>query len=132
MILISLCVFFASIRIKDKKLISMNKRDEQKNICKKYNSDFTPLNEDAKIAVALSTVGSQPIYGSRIDDDDEVEWYIYCGEFEERDDFYEPISLNHLKEILPQVEQYLALDRGFNFIIDNKGYEDVWHESETL
>lgn len=105
--------------------------DQQKKICKKYKSAFVPLAENAKIAVALDTIGSQPIYGSRIDDDDEVEWYIYCGEFEERDDFYEPICLDDLCKRLPQVEKYLALDCGFNFIIDDKGYEDVWHESEV-
>lgn len=105
--------------------------NEQKNICKKYNSAFKPVAKNAKVAVAMGTVGSQPVYGSRIDDGDEVEWYIYCGEYEDKDDFYEPICLDHLREILPQVEKYLALERGFNFIIDDKGYEDVWNESDA-
>lgn len=109
----------------------MEQEKEQKVICKKYNSAYKPLNENAEIALATSTLGQMPIYASRVDaDENGVEWYVYCGEFSNAEDFYEPVAIDCLPEDLPAIIPFLALESGFNFIVDDKGYEDVWKNEE--
>lgn len=103
----------------------------QKAICQKYKSAYKPLKENAEVALALSTIGTMPIYGSRIDSDDNgVEWYIYCGEFSEAENFYEPVAADCLKDELPLVVSLMALEVGYNFIVDDQGYVDVWKTGE--
>lgn len=103
----------------------------QKAICQKYASGYKPLKENIEVALATSTIGQMPIYGSRIEaDDNGVEWYIYCGDFQDTEDFYEPVAADCLSDELPLIEKYLALEVGYNFIIDDKGYEDVWKSGE--
>lgn len=101
----------------------------QKNICRKYASDFSTPDPNLKIGIALETIGNQPTRGVRRQPSDGTAgWFIYCGEYSAEPDFYKPVHVAHVSEIIPQVLPYLALSPGFNFIIDNEGYEDVWHE----
>jgi hypothetical protein len=102
----------------------------QKAICEKYDSIFCPVSKDEMIAIALETIGRMPVYGVRVVKEcaGDVEWFIHCGEFSDNEDFYKPMHAQHISNYLPSVEKYLALDRGFKFIIDDQGYEDVWHE----
>lgn len=85
------------------------------------------------VAIALATLDKEPIYGVRImHPSGQIEWFIYGGdEHSESVDFYQPVHTSHLNELLPGVEKYLALDRGFNFIFDRAGYEDVWYEEKA-
>lgn len=103
---------------------------EQKAICTKYGSNFKPLSDNDMIAIAIDTIEKQPISGRRelkvTDDPDEITWFIYCGEYNSNDDFFQPLHVSHLKALLPEVLPYLALMEGFGFVIDNEGYEDVW------
>jgi len=103
---------------------------KQKVICAKYGSDFRPLSDNDMIAIAMDTIGKQPISGRRelrvTDNLDEITWFIYCGEYNSNDDFFQPLHVSHLKSLLPMVLPYLALMEGFGFVIDNEGYEDVW------
>ncbi|WP_455685330.1 immunity protein Imm33 domain-containing protein [Variovorax paradoxus] len=41
------------------------------------------------------------------------------------------MHVEHISEILPIAQKYLALAPGFKFIIDENGYEDVWYEPES-
>ena len=103
----------------------------QQAICDHNQSAFCPISPDDMVAVALKTLGNSPIYGVRVykaNPSDNVEWFFYCGEFSEADDFYKPLHAQHLSEYLPMVEKYLALAPGYRFIIDADGYEDVWLE----
>lgn len=110
----------------------MNIKKQQQEICKKYQSKFEQLKENEMVAVALDTLGQMPIVGERIvlDEGETVSWFIYCGEYSDADDFYQPFHWYHLIEQLPEVLPYLGLEQGFRFIIDNKGYEDVWRENQ--
>ncbi len=36
----------------------------------------------------------------------------------------------HLLEINPKIVNYLGLEVGFRFLIDNNGYEDVWKDEK--
>ena len=68
-----------------------------------------------------------PIHGLRHPKEgDMTGWYIWTGEWSDNDDFFKPFCAEHLLQTRPQIVKYLGLDEGFRFIIDNKGYEDVW------
>ena len=47
-------------------------------------------------------------------------------------DFFSPVHIEHLRDYLPQVEEYLDLPPGFRFLIDGDDYEDVWYDPELL
>lgn len=103
--------------------------EQQKIICQKYNSQFMPLSDKDLVAVALETIGKMPINGMRYitQKDENISWYIYCGEFSNKEDFFKPIHISHLVDIMPSILPYLSLEEGFGFVIDDQGYEDVWY-----
>lgn len=80
------------------------------------------------VAVAISTLGKMPVYGTRIvlSQGGNISWFFHCGEYSDGDDFYQPVHAEHLSELLPSVLKYLRLPPGSKFIIDDQGYEDVW------
>jgi len=59
-------------------------------------------------------------------------WYIWAGEFSDAPDFFKPMHLFHLQEYYPELLKYLGLPPGNRFLIDNKGYEDVWFDEGLL
>lgn len=58
-------------------------------------------------------------------------WYIWAGEWEDIEDFFLPLHVDHIRSHLPAVEQYLALPPGWRFLIA-KDYEDVWFDASLL
>ncbi|MCA9395272.1 MAG: hypothetical protein KC900_13815 [Candidatus Omnitrophica bacterium] len=108
---------------------------QQREICEKYGTlNFTPpehmrvgINENVRTSL-------QPINGLR----NPVEgiasgWFIWAGEeWSDADDFFKPICISHLEDWCPQVIKYLALPPGYRFLIDDKGYEDVWYDEKLL
>ena len=100
-------------------------------ICKRYQSDVVAYAEHDMIAIAMSTLGEQPIYGSRTRKlQDRVTWFFHCGEFSGDEDFYKPVHLRHAVLLLPEIKNYLCLAPGFRLIIDAKGHEEVRRDSE--
>ncbi|WP_304991354.1 immunity protein Imm33 domain-containing protein [Burkholderia plantarii] len=101
-------------------------RDDQIVTCEKYN--LPQVEPEAMVAIALETIGKNPTYGTRIilPEGGNVSWFFHCGEYSDKDDFYKPIHIEHLREILPSVLKYLRLPHGAKFIIDDNGFEDVW------
>lgn len=101
---------------------------KQQAICTKFHSQFSPLADDAMVAVAIQTLGQMPINGLRypLQQRDNVGWFIYCGEYSDDDDFFKPMHISHLYQLLPQVLPYLALAENFAFVIDDTDYEDVY------
>ena len=81
------------------------------------------------IAIAIDTIGEQPISGRRelrvTDSLDEITWFIYCGEYSSDDDFFQPLHVSHLS-LTSDGYAVFSLMEGFGFVIDNEGYEDVW------
>lgn len=98
----------------------------QKRICEKHGLSVLPPED--MVAVAIESLGKSPIYGSRVQlpEGGSVSWFIHCGEYSARDDFYKAVHVHHLREMLPQAVNYLCLPTGSKFIIDTEGYEDVW------
>ena len=110
----------------------MGASENQIDICNKYNLEGSP--PEVIVALALTSLDKMPIYGSRIKitEDDTVSWFFYCGEYSDSEDFYSPIHINHLEELLPLVIPYLYLPPNTQFIIDDKGYEDVWTNEDLI
>ncbi|MGN6317354.1 immunity protein Imm33 domain-containing protein [Trinickia sp.] len=99
---------------------------QQQAICKKYG--LPEAEPEDMVGVAMATLGRMPVYGSRIalPAGGNVSWFFHCGEYSDAPDFYQPVHVEHLNEILPSVIKYLRLPTGAKFIIDDQGFEDVW------
>ncbi len=100
----------------------------QSAICEKYGMSVLPPED--MVAIAIESLGSTPIYGTRVrlPDGVNISWFIHGGTHSAAIDFYQPVCIEHLPEMLPLVMKYLCLPTGAKFIIDTKGYEDVWME----
>lgn len=88
--------------------------------------------------MAVETFGrgnNMPINGLRhpIDAGHSAGWFIWAGEqFLEDADFFKPMHVRHLIESYPDALDYLGLPPGWRFLIDDKGYEDVWCDEQLL
>ncbi|HFG0578745.1 TPA: hypothetical protein ACGFUY_002608, partial [Flavobacterium psychrophilum] len=105
--------------------------ETQKEICEKYNSKWKPISKKLKIGIS-ENLDLEPLNGLRHKfKNGEVCWFIWSGEYSENEDFFKPICAEHLLQKKPKLIDYLGLDEGFRFLINEKGYEDVWFD-ETL
>jgi hypothetical protein len=103
---------------------------KQKEICEKYDSLWKPINKKFNIGVSKNLI-SDPLNGLRHKSEKGTTgWFIWSGEYSERDDFFVPICAEHLLQIRPDIVNYLGLDIGFRFLIDNNGHEDVWFDKK--
>ena len=101
--------------------------EEQKLVCEEFDSRYIKVNETDLVAIAKQTLTKEPIVGLRKKPDAEnVAWFIYGGELEEGEDFFDVVSVQELEDIFPDAIPYLALEEGFRFMIDADEYEDVW------
>ncbi|WP_425629896.1 immunity protein Imm33 domain-containing protein [Cellulophaga lytica] len=99
-------------------------------MCAKYGSNFNPINIKLFIGIGAD-MEYEPINGLRHPEHGTMNgWYIWCGEFSDSDDFFKPIHIECLLESNPEILKYLSLDVGFRFLIDKKGYEDVWFDEK--
>lgn len=107
---------------------------EQKLVCEEYGSKYLTVNDEDMIAVAVDSLKQDPIVGIRNKPEagDEVSWFIYAGEHDDREDFFQTVAVKDLHKLLPEVLPYLALDHGYRFMIDREEYEDVWKEGDEI
>lgn len=97
-------------------------------MCEKHGSAFHPPVGGHKVGIALRTLALNPIHGLREpQQDDATGWYIWGGPYSEEPDFFQPVHVDHLIDLLPMVMPFLGLEPGFKFITDSHGYADVWH-----
>lgn len=108
--------------------------EEQKLVCEEFDSAYIKVNEDDVVAIAKHTLDQEPIVGLRKkpDPSDQIAWFIYGGELQEGEDFFETVTVKELENILPDAIPYLALEIGFRFMIDRDDYEDVWKAETDL
>lgn len=108
--------------------------EEQKEICKKYSQDFFAAAEELRIGISDNIKsGMMPINGLRhFPEANTTGWYIWAGEFSDAPDFFKTMHLFHLKEYYPELLKYLGLPPGNRFLLDDKGYEDVWFDDGLL
>lgn len=107
---------------------------QQKEICKKYNINWTPSELGLKIGISKNINSDKmPINGLRYQPENGTSgWYIWAGDYSDDNDFFEPIHVAHLEQKCPLILKYLGLPPGYRFQIDNKGYEDVWEDKNLI
>lgn len=107
----------------------------QEGICEKFNAEFFETDFSLKIGITENLLSEKKIYpinGLRHNPVNNTSgWYIWSGEFLENEDFFKTLHISHLTYTLPTIIKYMALPPGYRFLIDDKGYEDVWYD-ETL
>jgi hypothetical protein len=108
---------------------------DQKSLCKKVGVKFVPSDLDFKIGLADNVFSeSIPVNGLRHNIEGVgTGWFIWSGEnFSNAPDFFKPHCVKHLIELKPEIIKYLGLPPGHRFLIDNKGYEDIWFDENLL
>jgi hypothetical protein len=109
--------------------------EDQKHICDKYSIRWAECKIDLFIGLADNVLtGMNPVNGLRQPGCDRTTgWYIWAGEeFSQAEDFFKPYHVSHLLKLRPDIVKYLGLPPGFRFLMDDKGYEDVWGDLELL
>ncbi len=105
--------------------------ERQKEVCATYNSQWKPINKKLRVGFSAN-LDKDPINGLRHPNEKGTTgWFIWTGDYSERDDFFQPICAEHLLQLRPDIIKYLGLDIGYRFLIDKNGYEDIWYD-DTL
>ena len=106
------------------------KRKREQTICEWAGVKPSKPKPGSKLGIALGTIGKKPINGLRHQPEKGTSgWYIWCGEeFSDDENFFSPLHIEHIREHLPEVIEYLDLPPGYRFLIDGKNYEDVWFD----
>jgi len=86
------------------------------------------------IGLAIENLDKGIIHGLRHNPESNSNgWFIWTGEYSEKEDFFKPICFEHLSTYLKiDLIQYLELPPGFRFLIDGNNYEDVWFDKKLL
>jgi hypothetical protein len=107
--------------------------DVQAALCERFGVEFHASQPHLKLGLALAALGQQPINGLRHPPKgDTTGWYVWGGlELSPAADFFQPVHLDHLEEVLPAVIPYLGLPAGWRFQIA-PGHEDVWFDAALL
>ena len=105
--------------------------EQQKEVCKKLNLTWVECLPNQVIGLA-DNINDIPIHGLRHPiENNSTGWYVWSKDFSSESDFFKPHHTAHLIDIKPQLLKYLGLPIGYRFLIDDKGYEDIWYD-ETL
>ena len=107
---------------------------EQLKICEKYGVNPFHTPPHLKAGVAANVVSDEiPVNGLRHPPEGDTSgWYLWAGEELSSDvDFFQPIHIEHLIEMRPEVVKYLALPPGWRFLIAGD-YGDVWYDKSLL
>ena len=106
----------------------------QADVCERLGvTPQAPLHHD-RLGIAFSSLQLAPINGMRIPAlPGSSGWYIFGGnEASDRDDFYSPLCVRHVRRHCEIVVPYLFLPAGWRFQIDSDGYEDVWYDDSLV
>ena len=105
--------------------------EEQKLVCEQYGSAYRAVNDQDVVAIAVGSLKEETIVGIRnLPDSEGIGWFIYGGELQDGDDFFQTMTVKELEDVFPQALPFLALETGYRFLIDHEEYEDVWREGE--
>lgn len=108
-------------------------RKQQRTVCERFGAHFEAAPSELKVGISPAVrAGVRPIHGLRVAPvGDTSGWYIWAGgEMSQDPDFFQPLCVEHLDDWCPGLKPYLGLPPGWRFVIDLKGYEDVWHDPE--
>ena len=105
--------------------------EEQTLVCEQYGSAYRAVSDQDVVAIAVASLKEETIVGIRhLPDSDGIAWFIYGGELQDGDDFFQTMTVKELEEAFPEALPFLALETGYRFLIDHDEYEDVWREGE--
>lgn len=112
-----------------------NYKEDQKRLCKKYGATFFDTPISLRIAVSKNIFSNLvPVNGLRHPPEGNMSgWYVWSGEgtFKEDPNFFEPVCIDHIPELKPEIVKYLGLPPGWRFLIAGH-YEDVWFDENLL
>ena len=102
-------------------------------MCVRFGVKCEPSLPHLKIGLAVGTLRQQPINGLRHPPKgDTAGWYIWGGQEPSLEaDFFQPVHVSHLDEVLPEILPYLGLPAGWRFQVA-PGHEDVWFDEALL
>lgn len=109
--------------------------EKQQKICMKYSQISDLVELGSLIALGKNFNPNIQINGLRHPKTETLNgWYIWSGEDFNPDEvhFFQPLHVHHLLENASFVIKYLGLPTGNRFLIDDKGYEDVWFDENLL
>ena len=105
----------------------------QAALCDRFGVECRPSEPHLKLGVALNTLSLHPLNALRHPPaSDTTGWYVWGGdEMSSAADFFQPIHVSHLAELMPAIIPYLGLPPGWRFQIAT-GHEDVWFDADLL
>lgn len=104
----------------------------QTAVCERVGAEFEPSDPHLKIGIALATLERQPLNGLRhAPEADTTGWYVWGGELSSDEDFFQPVHVSHLDELLPEIVPYLGVPAGWRFQLA-PGHEDLWFDASLL
>jgi hypothetical protein len=108
---------------------------DQLAVCKRFRLTPDPPGHETKLGVARSVraLDIWPLHGLRHPPAKDTNgWYLWAGGEPRTDEhFFEPVHIEHLAELRPELAPYLALPPGWRFLIA-PGHEDVWQDPALL
>lgn len=107
---------------------------ENESVCERQKVIPNKPLKGSIVGLAIDSIGGGVIHGLRHSPENATNgWYIWCGEYSDNVNFFKPICVEHLKDYLHfDLFEYLDLPPGFRFLIDGKGYEDVWYDESLI
>jgi hypothetical protein len=110
----------------------MSVDQSQQKLCDRYAATPLPAGDWVNTGFAAQTANLRPIHGLRhARTNDTTGWFIWCGDWSDAGDFFQPTHTTHVAQALPEIVPFLALPPGYRFLID-RDYEDVWFDHALL
>jgi hypothetical protein len=103
-------------------------------ICDRMGVAASPPEPDSKLGIAVGVLeNEQPLNGLRHPPTETTSgWYLWSGtSFSDAEDFFQPMHIEHLAALRPDLMPYLDLPPGWRFLLA-PGHEDVWFDESLL
>lgn len=110
---------------------------EQREIARKFGAEWFQTEIQSMVGINKEIgKNTYPIHGLRHSPEGNgTGWFIWAGtnEIPQNDDnFFSPTHAEHIYKDNPLIAKYLGLPPGWRFVIDDKGYEDVWFDEKII
>jgi hypothetical protein len=111
-----------------------DQRQAQLRTCQQFEANFEPCGSQEMIGISQSALdGELPLNGLRHPPEgDSCGWFIWGGaELSKDDDFFKPLHVAHVAELVPEATKFLGLPSGWRFLVAS-GHVDVWFDPNLL
>lgn len=110
---------------------------QQKQVTSRLGVDFCSSNMDSMVGIDKGIQKKIfPVHGLRHPPEGVgTGWFIWssCHEIpQDQPHFFSPVHARHIYDEYPYIAKYLGLPPGWRFVIDDKGYEDIWYDEALL